>query len=73
MLLVQLPGRFRIFLLRAKCIQDVRTGVGWTDEEALEFSKTEGVLERIAQITGDRSDDDLVRATKPPRKKKNGN
>jgi len=68
-----LLGLADIFLLRAKCIQDLRTGVGWTDDEALEFSKTEVVPERIAQITGDRTVDDLARAIYPPRKRKNGN
>ncbi len=59
-----LMGLADIFLLRAKCIQDLRTGVGWTDDEALEFSKTGVVPERIAEITGDRTVDDLARATR---------
>jgi hypothetical protein len=41
-----------IFLLRARCIQDLRTGIGWTEEEALEYFKTGIVPERIAQMTG---------------------
>ena len=41
-----------IFSLRARCMQDLRMGVGWTEEEALEFFKTGIVPDRIAQITG---------------------
>jgi hypothetical protein len=48
-------------------------GVGWTEDEAVEFFKTRIVPDRIAQITGDRTSKDLARATKPPKEKKNGN
>jgi len=60
-----------IFSLRARCMQDLRMGVGWTEEEALEFFKTGIVPDRIAQITGDRTGKDLVRSLKAEKEKKN--
>jgi hypothetical protein len=60
-----------IFLLRARCIQDLRTGIGWTEEESVEFFKTQIVPARIALITGDRTGKDLVRSLNAEKEKKN--
>ncbi len=68
-----LMGLADIFLLRAKCIQDLRTGIGWTEEEALEYFKTGIVPERIAWMTGDRTGEDLVRSLNAEKEKKKSN
>ena len=53
-------GLADILLLRAKCIQDLKMGLGWTDDENLEFAKTGLVPERIALLTGAFTEEDLV-------------
>jgi len=67
-----LMGLTDIMLLRAKCTHDLRTGIGWTEDEALHFAKTKTVPDRIQELTGCRTIDDLVEAIYPP-KKRSGN
>ena len=47
-------GLADIFLLRARCIEDLRKGVGWTEDETIEFHKTRIVPEsKLAQIASE--------------------
>jgi hypothetical protein len=39
-----------IFMLRAKSFKDILNGYGWFDEEAIEYSKTGVVPERLRQV-----------------------
>ena len=55
-----LLGLCDIFLLRAKCIDDLRKGVGWTEDETIEFQRTRIVPDRIFALTGARTADDLI-------------
>jgi hypothetical protein len=50
-----LMGLADIFLLRSKSIDDLRKGLGWTDEATEEFAKTRIIPDRIYLIAGDRT------------------
>ena len=52
-----------ILLMRARCMEDLRNGIGWLDDEKIELYKTGFVPARIAELTGARTVDDLA---KPP-------
>ncbi len=65
-------GLADIFLLRAPCIEDLRKGVGWTEDEAIEFHKTGIVPDRIFGLTGDRTAEDLIGPPTHQRERKKG-
>jgi hypothetical protein len=56
-----LMGLADIFLLRARCIQDLRRGVGWTTDEQEHLIETGLVPPRISALTGDVRAGDLAR------------
>ena len=49
-----------IFLLKAKNIEDLKQGFGWTDDENLEFVQTGEVPARIAFLTDCKTPEDLL-------------
>ena len=55
-----LLGLADIFLLRPRNIEDLRRGIGWTEDELDYFDKTGLVPDRIKSLTGATTGEDLI-------------